>query len=435
MIMDLKLKYQTFRAKPFESLSQTYTRYKTLLSELANDGGTLSKHEINVGFINSLPMKWLSFSQGLRNANLSQTLDLVGIYERFVYKDNQIARRFPKTKKALITTPSNSSIPTAFFSNNIVQNFQENFDDEADERSSEEYLRDLDLEFHERALFSNSKHEEEEIKVQIRMALADDELFVGKNHARNGEWIDITIKKVNILLSMDEDSDWKNCLKGGILAESSQSSESSTGVSYKTCESSKKICEEFTTITLPLRLPAFSGCILLDVIFLVSWQPAWSASAKAVRAMQESFGYRRPIFMDPRRMPPKRTSTFEAPTMTQAAIRQLVVDSVATALETQAATMANAINANRNPKPREAYVARKCSYKEFMSCQPFNFKGSEGTIRLISWFEHTELVFSRSNCTEDYKVKFATGTLTEQALSLWNSFAQPNGIEESYKIT
>ncbi|GKE28278.1 hypothetical protein Tco_1443662, partial [Tanacetum coccineum] len=45
------------------------------------------------------------------------------------------------------------------------------------------------------------------------MALADDELFVGKNHARNGEWIDITIKKVNILLFMNEDSNWQNYLK------------------------------------------------------------------------------------------------------------------------------------------------------------------------------------------------------------------------------
>nr|GEY46090.1 hypothetical protein [Tanacetum cinerariifolium] len=36
--------------------------------------------------------------------------------------------------------------------------------------------------------------------------------------------------------------------------------------------------------------------------------------------------------------------------------------------------MANANNANRNLEPREAPVARKCSYKEFMSCQPFNFK-------------------------------------------------------------
>nr|GEW50116.1 hypothetical protein [Tanacetum cinerariifolium] len=65
--------------------------------------------------------------------------------------------------------------------------------------------------------------------------------------------------------------------------------------------------------------------------------------------------------------------------------------------------MANADNANRNPEPREAHAARKCSYKEFMRCQPFNFKSSEGAIGLICWFEHTESVFSRSNCTEDCK--------------------------------
>nr|GEY28611.1 reverse transcriptase domain-containing protein [Tanacetum cinerariifolium] len=173
-----------------------------------------------------------------------------------------------------------------------------------------------------------------------------------------------------------------------------------------------------------------------------------------------------------RRMPPKRNSASvaspsEAPAVTQAAIRQLVVDSVATALETQTATRANANNANRNPEPREAPVARKqlvvdsvataletqtttranannanrnpepreapvarkCSYKEFMSCQPLNFKGSEGAIGLIYWFECTESVFSYSICTEDCKVKFATRTLTKEALSWWNSFAQPIGIE------
>ncbi|GJV19354.1 hypothetical protein Tco_1368374 [Tanacetum coccineum] len=133
-------------------------------------------------------------------------------------------------------------------------------------------------------------------------------------------------------------------------------------------------------------------------------------------------------------MAPKRTSTSAAPAMTQAAIRKLVADSVAAALEAQVATMANTDNTNRNTGQRETLVARKCSYKEFMSCQPFNFKGTEGTIGLIRWFERTESVFSRSNCTEDCKVKFGTGTLTKEALSWWNSFAQPIGIEEAYKI-
>ncbi|GJY46451.1 hypothetical protein Tco_0435514 [Tanacetum coccineum] len=97
-------------------------------------------------------------------------------------------------------------------------------------------------------------------------------------------------------------------------------------------------------------------------------------------------------------MPPKITSTSEATTMTQAAIRKLVADSVTTTLKAQAATMANANNTNRNNEEREAPV-------------------------------------SRNNCTEDCKVKFATGTLTKEALSWWNSFAQPIWIEEAYKIT
>ncbi|GJX46104.1 reverse transcriptase domain-containing protein [Tanacetum coccineum] len=86
-------------------------------------------------------------------------------------------------------------------------------------------------------------------------------------------------------------------------------------------------------------------------------------------------------------MAPKRTSTSAAPAMTQAAIRKLVADS------------------------------------------------TEGAVGLIRWFKRTESVFSRCNCTKDCKVKFATGTLTEEALSRWNSLAQPIGIEEAYKIT
>ncbi|GJS61726.1 reverse transcriptase domain-containing protein [Tanacetum coccineum] len=100
------------------------------------------------------------------------------------------------------------------------------------------------------------------------------------------------------------------------------------------------------------------------------------------------------------RMPPKRTSTSAAPAMTQAAIKKLVADSVSAALEAQAATMVNADNTNKNTREREAPIARKCSYKEFMSCQPINFKGSEGAVGLICWFERTESMFSQ----EAYKI-------------------------------
>ncbi|GKB20934.1 hypothetical protein Tco_0854857 [Tanacetum coccineum] len=250
-IMDLKLEYQTFKAKPTESLSQTYTRYKTLLNELTNDGINISKHEINVGYSEQTPR---DRADSLRKV--------------FPMKD------IPKPKK----------------------DFQENSDDDVDERSSEEYLRDLDIEFHEKALLSEPSYktpvtgyslvskgfqpkftpkliqssqnsisqadpkiqkdykaeykkikaklallkqihlllrtqrpsnqrtnvwllkpliwhekevsnDEEVTQVKVLMALVDDEFTVGNNNARNGEWIDITMRKVNILLSMDKDVD------------------------------------------------------------------------------------------------------------------------------------------------------------------------------------------------------------------------------------
>ncbi|GKD24540.1 hypothetical protein Tco_1230754 [Tanacetum coccineum] len=113
-------------------------------------------------------------------------------------------------------------------------------------------------------------------------------------------------------------------------------------------------------------------------------------------------------------MPPKRTSTSEASTITHAAIRKLVANSIAIALEAQAATMANTNNPNSGP--RKTPVARKCTYKKFMSCQPFYFNGTEGAVGLTHWFKRTESIFSRSNYAEKNKVKFAINTLTEEAL-------------------
>ncbi|GKC04952.1 hypothetical protein Tco_0996562, partial [Tanacetum coccineum] len=82
-------------------------------------------------------------------------------------------------------------------------------------------------------------------------------------------------------------------------------------------------------------------------------------------------------------MPPKRTSTSEAPAMTQAAIRKLVTDSVTAALEAQAATMESTSNPNRNTGPTRTPIPKTGNYKEFISCQPFYFNGMEGAVGLI----------------------------------------------------
>ena len=55
------------------------------MNELVNDDDTFSKHEINIDFIMSLPIKWLIFNQGLRNANHFKNLELAEIYGIYVY--------------------------------------------------------------------------------------------------------------------------------------------------------------------------------------------------------------------------------------------------------------------------------------------------------------------------------------------------------------
>nr|GFC74266.1 reverse transcriptase domain-containing protein [Tanacetum cinerariifolium] len=132
------------------------------------------------------------------------------------------------------------------------------------------------------------------------------------------------------------------------------------------------------------------------------------------------------------RMPPKKTSTSKTPAITLATIQRLITDGIAAALETRAIN--TNIN-NRNLEPKETSIAKRGNYKEFISCQPFYFNGTEGAIGLIHWFERTKSVFSRSKCAEEDIVTFATGTLTNDALSWWNAYDQPIGIEQANKIT
>nr|GEX83786.1 hypothetical protein [Tanacetum cinerariifolium] len=51
--------------------------------------------------------------------------------------------------------------------------------------------------------------------------------------------------------------------------------------------------------------------------------------------------------------------------------------------EALAATMVNTDNPNRNLESRETPVAKRGNYKEFISCQPFYFNGTEGAVGLI----------------------------------------------------
>ncbi|GJW01964.1 hypothetical protein Tco_1560820 [Tanacetum coccineum] len=92
-------------------------------------------------------------------------------------------------------------------------------------------------------------------------------------------------------------------------------------------------------------------------------------------------------------MPPKRNG------MSAAAIEQLITQRVADALLTYEANR-NSGNGNGNGNNngngshdsgdgsrRPLHTAHWCTYKEFLNCQPLNFKGTEGVVGLAYWFE------------------------------------------------
>ncbi|GJS66244.1 hypothetical protein Tco_0680808 [Tanacetum coccineum] len=93
-------------------------------------------------------------------------------------------------------------------------------------------------------------------------------------------------------------------------------------------------------------------------------------------------------------------------------------------------------NENRNVNGRgDRPVARKCTYQDFMKCQPLSFKGTECVVGLIRWSEKMEIVFHISNCLKRYQVKYATCTLLDSALTWWNSHKRTIGTDAAYALS
>nr|GEW47769.1 retrovirus-related Pol polyprotein from transposon TNT 1-94 [Tanacetum cinerariifolium] len=233
-LMDLKLCYNTFKFKEGESLTHTFTRYKALMNELVNDGMKLLKLEINTGFINGLPKKWLAFCRSLRNTNHVKESELASLFGKLKYKENLINSVYDNNKEKTLVPAT--PLSTALFSSFIIQDFQDSLDDEEDTRSNQEYINDLKEEYQAKgssasALNSSSSKNkgiiaetydwDEEVssddnevtEVKALMALANEErVSVGKESANNGEWVKISIQKVHTLLEIEDNDDRKSFL-------------------------------------------------------------------------------------------------------------------------------------------------------------------------------------------------------------------------------
>ncbi|XP_071728438.1 uncharacterized protein [Rutidosis leptorrhynchoides] len=116
--------------------------------------------------------------------------------------------------------------------------------------------------------------------------------------------------------------------------------------------------------------------------------------------------------------------------MGAAQIEEMVAQRVAEVVaNAEAGCAANTMNERI---PEVANVQQRCNYKAFMGCKPQSFSGTEGPVGLMRWLEKIESVFKISECADNDRVKFASCTLLDRALTWWNSFAKSVGIDIAY---
>ncbi|GJY06215.1 hypothetical protein Tco_0373269 [Tanacetum coccineum] len=115
------------------------------------------------------------------------------------------------------------------------------------------------------------------------------------------------------------------------------------------------------------------------------------------------------------RLNPETTTTTPATTsVTNAQLQAMIDQGVTAALAARDAIRStngeDSHNSGTNVRRNER-ATRECTYPDFMKCQPLNFKGTEGVVKLTQWIEKMETVFCISNCSVENQIKFSTCTL------------------------
>nr|GEV57132.1 putative reverse transcriptase domain-containing protein [Tanacetum cinerariifolium] len=151
-IAALRLKFNAFKSLEREKVNGTFTRLKCLQNDLENNGVTIPHAEVNATFINSLPRKWLSMNQTQRPNNSLKNDSLATLYGKYNYEEGLIDQIY-ESKIQRFTIQASSS--KALISNH---QFQDSDSDVKEyQRTSNEFIGDLIVEYHERALLENQK--------------------------------------------------------------------------------------------------------------------------------------------------------------------------------------------------------------------------------------------------------------------------------------
>lgn len=116
--------------------------------------------------------------------------------------------------------------------------------------------------------------------------------------------------------------------------------------------------------------------------------------------------------------------TSDHPSTTQSigttTIKLMIRQQVANTLATYEPNWNNAYEQGRtgnNNHRNNSDVPRACTYEEFMNYKPRTFYDNEGIIGITLWFENMKSILYVSSCIVNYRVKFATCTCMDTALT------------------
>ncbi|GKD18954.1 hypothetical protein Tco_1208112 [Tanacetum coccineum] len=208
-VMDLKLCYNTLKFKEGESLKQTFTRYKALMNKLAfqdspgDEEDTRSSQE----YMNDLEEEYQTrallakskrfFKKGTQR---HQFLHIINLFnqnfstlpqhqpELRPTKDFEAKYNKVKAKLALLSSSASASKSATIKNKGLIT--------EAYEWDEEEVSSD----------------DNEMVDVKVLMALAEENVAISKEGARNSEWVKISMIKVHTLLEIEDNDDRKTYL-------------------------------------------------------------------------------------------------------------------------------------------------------------------------------------------------------------------------------
>ncbi|GJV86091.1 reverse transcriptase domain-containing protein [Tanacetum coccineum] len=105
-----------------------------------------------------------------------------------------------------------------------------------------------------------------------------------------------------------------------------------------------------------------------------------------------------------------------------------VAEALAAAAVTHAASTQEETNLGSNSSQNKA-----CNYKESRAVMHENFRGTEGAVGLTRWFEKLESQFGISNVAKGDRVKFASSTLLDNALTWWNMYVHSVTLDTAHE--